>query len=300
MKNILVLFLCAVLSVCFCACTEIGIENSKEVESATKDSSVGDSSMALSDDAVISDNSDESLESADNSSTSDVTIDNSSSVEVKYTTTDHYSYAVTLSEEELRAINSGSDGKYLMLVNKVNKLPDSYVPKGLVDIRDTRKDRAPEKMIKIAETALHAFLAEAAYYGYGDVTITSGYRSIAKQQSLFNMYVNQEMAKGKDKESAIAAASVYSAYPGTSEHHTGLCADMHNLSAASQTFGYTDAGKWMAENAHRFGFILRFPRGKEEVTTYMWEPWHFRFVGIHHATEMYEKGLCLEEYHAQN
>lgn len=230
----------------------------------------------------------------------------SSSVEstTEETTSDHssaeaiidYDYAIELSEEELDCIHAGRDGEYLMLVNKENKLDDGFVPEDLVDIRDTRKDRAPEKMVKTAEVALHAFLKEAAYYGYGDVTITSGYRSIAKQQSLFNMYVNNEMAKGKDKEAAIAAASTYSAYPGTSEHHTGLCADMHNLPAASQAFGDTDAAKWMAENAHRFGFMLRFPQGKDDITGYMWEPWHFRFVGIDHATEIYLSGLTLEEY----
>ena len=205
-------------------------------------------------------------------------------------------YAIELSDEEIKCINAGANGEYLLLVNKENKLPADFVPENLVDIRKTRGDRAPEKMVYTAEVALNAFLKEAAYYGHGDVTITSGYRSIAKQESLFNYYVSQEMASGKDKASAEAAASVYSAYPGTSEHHTGLCADMHNLPAASQTFGSTEAAKWMAANAHRFGFILRFPQGKQDITGYMWEPWHFRFVGIEHATNIYESGLTLEEY----
>lgn len=205
-------------------------------------------------------------------------------------------YAIELSDEEIKCINAGANGEYLILVNKENKLPKDFVPENLVDIRKTRGDRAPEKMVYTAETALNAFLKEATYYGHGDVTITSGYRSIAKQESLFNYYVSQEMASGKDKASAEAAASVYSAYPGTSEHHTGLCADMHNLPAASQNFGSTEAAKWMAANAHRFGFILRFPQGKQDITGYMWEPWHFRFVGIKHATAIYESGFTLEEY----
>ena len=205
-------------------------------------------------------------------------------------------YAIRLSDEEIKCINAGANGEYLILVNKENKLPADFVPENLVDIRKTRGDRAPEKMVYTAEVALNAFLKEATYYGHGDVTITSGYRSIAKQESLFNYYVSQEMASGKDKASAEAAASVYSAYPGTSEHHTGLCADMHNLPAASQNFGSTEAAKWMAANAHRFGFILRFPQGKQDITGYMWEPWHFRFVGIEHATNIYESGLTLEEY----
>lgn len=301
MKKILILLLCATLSASFCACTEIGVEDSKEAEGSTHDSGIVDDSAASSADADISeDNSDSSDAVIDDSSTTDVIIDNSSTVETKYTTTDDYTYAITLSEEEINCINAGSDGKYMILVNKTNKLPDNYVPEDLVDIRDTRKDRAPEKMVRTAEIALHAFLKEAAYCGYNDITVTSGYRSIAKQQSLFNMYVNQEMAKGKDRESAIAAASVYSAYPGTSEHHTGLCVDMHNLPAASQSFGATEEAMWLAKNAHRFGFILRFPQDKENITTYMWEPWHFRFVGVHYATDIYESGLCFEEYVVQN
>ncbi len=239
--------------------------------------------------------------SADDNS-AEQTVDTNSSednIYVKYTSTDDFTYTVALSEEEISAINAGADGKYLILINKTNKLPDDYVLDDLVDIRDTRKDRAPEKMLKIAETALHAMLEEAGANGYSDVTITSGYRTYAKQQSLFNNYVNNEIAKGNDRDSAIAAAAKYSAYPGYSEHQTGLCADMHNLSGANQKFGYTEAGKWLAANAHRFGFILRYPQGKEEITTYMWEPWHFRFVGIHHATEIYESGLCLEEYLAE-
>lgn len=327
-KKLLVIALCASLSVGFCACSEIGLEKSEDVNSVGNSAgtspsdnisdfeSVGseqdhpkhessydekseDTSDMNTESTVVDDSRAESDIDDQTKDTSDVIIDNSST-EVPSNGTDGKGYAITLSKEELDAINAGKNGEYMILVNKENVLPDSYVPENLVDIRDTRKDRAPEKMVKTAEIALHAFLKEAAANGYGDVTITSGYRSIEKQQSLFNMYVNQEMAKGKDRDSAIAAASVYSAYPGTSEHHTGLCADMHNLPAASQNFGYTDEAKWLAANAHRFGFILRFPQGKEDVTTYMWEPWHFRFVGIHYATEIYESGLCLEEYLAQH
>ena len=297
MKNILVLLLCAALSASFCACTEIGVENSNENESAEQSSSVVDSTVSSADTETSEDSNESSNVIIDDSSAPDVTIDNSSTVDVKYTTTDDYSYAVTLSTEELDAINAGSGREFMILVNKENKLSDDYVPQNLVDVRNTRKDRAPGKMVETAEIALYAFLKEAAYYGYGDVTVTSAYRSISYQHSLFyNKYVPQEMAKGLDRESAIAAASKYSAFPGTSEHHTGLCVDMHNLSAASQTFGSTPAAKWLASNAHRFGFILRFPQGKDDITGYMWEPWHFRFVGVHYATEIYESGLCFEEY----
>ena len=71
---------------------------------------------------------------------------------------------------------------------------------------------------------------------------------------------------------------------------------MHNLPSASQRFAEKDAYKWLIENAHKFGFILRFPEDKEEITGYSFEPWHYRFVGRYHAAEMYRLGMCREEY----
>lgn len=184
----------------------------------------------------------------------------------------------------------------LLLVNKENLIDEDFEPEDLVDITYTRGDRAKEKMNRTAEMALRAFLDEAYALGYDDVTVTSGYRSYAKQNSLYNYYISQEMDSGKSREDAIAAVNKYSAIPGTSEHHTGLCVDMHNLSSAQQKFGDTEAGKWLAANAHRFGFILRYPADKVEITGYMYEPWHFRFVGLEHAIAIYESGLSLEEY----
>lgn len=291
-KTLTLLLLAGVVSLSACEAIVTDIESADtSTDSSKADSTASAESIESSNEASENGNSEDVVD--DTSSSEDVIV-------VEYTSTDDFTYTAELSEEERNAINAGADGKYLILINKTNKLPDDYVLDDLVDIRDTRKDRAPEKMLKVAETALHAMLQEAAANGYSDVTITSGYRTYAKQQALFNNYVNNEMAKGKDKESALAAAAKYSAYPGYSEHQTGLCADMHNLSGANQSFGYTDAGKWLAANAHRFGFILRYPQGKEDVTTYMWEPWHFRFVGIHHANEIYESGLCLEEYLAKS
>ncbi len=308
MKKTALIFLCLVCALGLFSCAEIQMnENSADNSSVQSDNNNSEqNSIGFDDNNSVNTSFDVSYNSGIDSS--DV-LEESSEPESKpqsITTTNDYSYAVTLSEDEIKCINAGSDGRYMILVNKTNKLPDDYVPEELVDIRDTRKDRAPEKMTKTAEIALHAFLKEAAKCGYGDITVTSGYRTLAKQQSLYNNYVNNELAKGKDRESAVAAADKYSARPGTSEHHTGLAADMHNFSAASQSFGYTDAAKWLAANAHRFGFILRYPPDNDaeptfnEVTTYIWEPWHFRFVGVHYATDIYESGLCFEEYLAQN
>ncbi len=97
-------------------------------------------------------------------------------------------------------------------------------------------------------------------------------------------------------DEATAHVLTYSTKPGTSEHQTGLCCDMHNLSQTTSAFDNTAEAKWLAANAHRFGFILRYPEGKQHITGIKHESWHFRFVGRDAATEMFEKGLTLEEY----
>ena len=189
--------------------------------------------------------------------------------------------------------------EYLLLVNPENLLPSDYVPGDLVNSIHTRDDgRDPQQMRLYAAKALEAFLAEAAEYGVTDVSVTSAYRSYAYQGWLFNYYCEQEQAKDPSADRATIEARVltYSMKAGMSEHQSGLCTDMHNLGAADTAFGDTSEAKWLAENAHRFGFILRYPADKTGITGVQYEPWHFRFVGREAATEIYEQGLCLEEY----
>ena len=197
----------------------------------------------------------------------------------------------------LKYIEPG-DG-YLTLVNLQNPLDQSYVPLNLVVSDYTRKDgRDGQKLVETAAKALEALMKEAALNGITDVTITSAYRSASYQKSLFNCYVEKEMKNNSKltREQAEQVVLTYSMKPGCSEHQTGLCCDMHNLSSAQQKFGNTKAGQWLAENCWRFGFILRYPADKEDITGVKWEPWHFRFVGREAATQMHEKNMCLEEY----
>ena len=104
------------------------------------------------------------------------------------------------------------------------------------------------------------------------------------------------MAKGLTEEAAREEVLTYSAAPGTSEHQTGLCCDMHNLGAADVAFANEDAYKWLKENCWKFGFILRFPEGKDDITGYQFEPWHYRFVGRYTAEKIHNSNMCLEEY----
>ena len=134
--------------------------------------------------------------------------------------------------------------------------------------------------------------------GFDDVSVTSAYRSYARQKELFASYTNQEMAKNPalTREQAEAIVVTYSNRPGTSEHQSGLAADLHNLPAADQAFAEKDAYKWLSENAWKFGFIERYPKNKTEITGVSFEPWHYRFVGRYHALRIKQSGMCLEEY----
>ncbi len=187
---------------------------------------------------------------------------------------------------------------YLILVNKTNTITSDYVPENLVSIVNVRNDGRKEQMVECAEKALEALYIEMKSAGYTDVSVTSGYRSYNKQVALFSTYLQNEMKKDPSLSEAEAKEIVltYSAFPGTSEHHTGLCCDMHNLGSADKAFANKEAYTWLKENCHKFGFIIRYPEDKIDITGYDFEPWHYRFVGRYHATRMYQLGMCLEEY----
>lgn len=206
-----------------------------------------------------------------------------------------------LSEYEMYMVPEGEHrDAYLILVNSKNPLAEDYVPEDLTDVADTRDDgRATQQMCLYAEKALEAFLIEARAAGCKNVTVTSGYRDYAYQHKLFNTYIYNEMHDDPSltREEAEAIVRTYSAVAGTSEHQTGLACDMHNLSSASQKFAKTEEAKWLAENAWKFGFILRYAEDKMDITGgIIYEPWHFRYVGRYHAKYMYDNNLCLEEY----
>ncbi|GGH80958.1 LAS superfamily LD-carboxypeptidase LdcB [Pullulanibacillus pueri] len=183
----------------------------------------------------------------------------------------------------------------LVLVNKEHKLPDGYVPPDLVypDIRFPYSDMVEKRQVRsvTAEALKKLFKAadQAGYTLYGE----SGYRSYKRQVSVYDANVE---ANGE------AQASVVSAHPGTSEHQTGLAIDITSKDMLQESdplvekFGDTPAGKWVAEHAHEYGFIIRYPKGKEDITGYEYEPWHIRYVGKEAATTIYDKGITLEEY----
>lgn len=174
----------------------------------------------------------------------------------------------------------------MVLVNYKNQISKAYIPKDLVvpNIKFNFKEDNPKKqMRKPAALAIEKMFDEAESQGinlYG----VSGYRSADRQKQIFDKQVK---AVGELK------AKEYVALPGQSEHQTGLAMDIGNLEGS---FGQSEEGKWLRDNAYNFGFILRYPEGKEHITKINYEPWHFRYIGIKDATEIYNNGLTLEEY----
>lgn len=194
---------------------------------------------------------------------------------------------------------------YLLLVNRSHPLPPDEIPADLTEIAGTRADgRPPQKMRACAAKALDALFLEADALGYLDrvsedgrtFSVTSGYRSYSYQKTLFETYQNQHMAQGMTEAEAFARTARTTALPGESEHQSGLCVDMHDRVCATTQFERAEVYEWLSENAWKFGFILRYPKGKESVTGYSFEPWHYRFVGRYHAERMYRQNLTLEEY----
>lgn len=197
--------------------------------------------------------------------------------------------------EYLQYIEPENPEEYIKLISTKSTLPKDYSPTDLTDVIFTRKDGRPtQRLRKAAAMALEAMLKEAASEGYDDISVTSAFRDYNYQKQLFDNEVSSFKARYGDKAEEEAAKNV--AIPGTSEHQSGLCVDMHNLPSASETFSETDAYKWLYANCAKFGFILRFPNGKEDITGIVYEPWHYRFVGRTHAMKIMSQGLCLEEY----
>ena len=172
-----------------------------------------------------------------------------------------------------------SDG-YLIICNKYHKLKDNYVP-NLVSLNGY----GGGQMEKVAASHFKEMVNAAKKDGVSIYNV-SGYRSFSTQKSLYNNYVSRD---GKAK------ADTYSARAGTSEHQTGLATDVNSVSTS---FENTKAFQWINKNGYKYGFILRYPKGKEFITGYMYEPWHYRYVGEEVAKIIYEKNITYEEYYA--
>lgn len=179
-----------------------------------------------------------------------------------------------------------------VLVNKTYRLPDGYVPPDLVypDVPFTFSDKVDKrKMRREAAAALKNLFAGAKSDGVLLAGV-SGYRSESRQTTLYNNYV---------KRDGVKAADTYSARPGHSEHQTGLTIDVSGSTgkcAAESCFAGTKEAKWLGKHASEYGFIIRYPEGKQSITGYKYEPWHLRYVGKDIAAEVTKRSITLEQY----
>ena len=222
---------------------------------------------------------------------------------------------------DVTCLTTNLDKAYLILANKSNPLGFDYKPTSLTTLTcDTTDSMQLETR---AAQALYAMMAEMNAAGVDDVMVTSAYRTYVRQVQLYNDYVQEEMNYISDDarrvfgeeyiktnyldkkifklslEDAHTVVQSYSALPGQSEHQTGLCIDFITPAMEgklTEDFENTEAFAWLAENAYKFGFILRYPKGKEDITGYTYEPWHYRFVGREAATDIHVGQMTLEQY----
>lgn len=173
-----------------------------------------------------------------------------------------------------------------VVVNKGRVLPSDYVPAGL---RQPSGGDSNQNLRDDATTALEKLFSDALISGH-NLVLYSGYRSYSYQTSIYNSFV---------KSQGQQMAEQFSARAGHSEHQTGLAADVSSTTGKctlEQCFTYTAEGKWLAANSYKYGFIVRYPSGRQNLTGYEYEPWHLRYVGIELATEINKTDQTLEQF----
>jgi len=181
----------------------------------------------------------------------------------------------------------------LVYVNKYRQLPEGYTPPDLTEPDVLHYSPAGDNRRLLREEAAKALeaLFDAAKTDGHALVAVSGYRSYERQRAIYESNV---ASKGQ------AHADQFSAKPGTSEHQTGLAMDVtvqgNDHVLLNQSFGDTEAGQYIKEQAHKYGFIIRYPEGKETITGYSYEPWHLRYVGKDVASDIYQNEWTLEEY----
>lgn len=201
--------------------------------------------------------------------------------------------------EYLKYITS-TDEYIFTLANKQNTI-GSIEPNGLVQIPDKYKASGRYYLLySVAEKALEAMMNDMFSLGYDDVYVTSAYRSYEYQEMLFNGYIDTEMKQnGLTYDEAREKVLTYSSEPGKSEHQTGLCVDFTTSSiggVVDDIFATTSVFSWLRDNSWKYGFIMRYPEDKVEITGYAYESWHYRFVGLEVASIIHQTGMCYEEY----
>ena len=183
------------------------------------------------------------------------------------------------------AIEIDNKNDMLVLVNKYNYLGDNFTPNNL-EIINTQFALSNMKLVNYAKEAFEKMAKDAQKEGLKIIAMSS-YRSYSYQIDLYNKYKKKDGQEAADK---------YSGRPGFSEHQSGLAVDVYNGKIEYTSFEKTKEFVWMNEHAHEYGFIIRFPKGKELETGYQYESWHYRYVGIEAATYIKNNNISFEEF----
>lgn len=210
--------------------------------------------------------------------------------EISYSMEKHAPETLTEERQESKEASADIEDWRLRLVNPWNALPADYE----VTLTQLSNGHAVDER---CYPDLQAMMDACRTAGLSPV-ICSSYRTQEKQETLFNNKVNSLLAKGLTQTEAKTEAGKAVAVPGTSEHQLGLAVDIVDLSNQNldESQENTAVQKWMMENSWKYGFILRYPNDKSDITGIIYEPWHYRYVGKEAAKEIYALGICLEEY----
>ena len=185
----------------------------------------------------------------------------------------------------------------LLLTNVSHPLPDGYAPE-LASVGSNSRN-GQQFMDERVTDAMLQMVAAAKSDGV-DLVVRSAYRSTQEQASLFNSMKQSYLNQGLSEEQALAETKKWRNVPGTSEHETGLCADIVGAADLNADLvpGLSERewAKWLKEHAADYGFILRYPEDKTGVTGTSFEPWHYRYVGVEDARKIMSQGVCLEDY----
>ncbi len=198
-------------------------------------------------------------------------------------------------QDRIAEIDAILNDPYMILVNVDHGVGEDYKPNDLVTIQD-------KNLEKTAAAQLKLMLSAADEAGMDTINIYSAYRNYTRQQTNYNNKVNYYLGEGYGQERAEELAAAIVNPPGKSEHQTGLAADIctadivNRYASLHEDFEFTDEYKWLYEHCAEYGFILRYPKDKVEVTGISFEPWHYRYVGKTHAKEIMDRKICLEEY----
>ena len=262
-------------------------------------------STGCSKEPTVSENSSESssvqiiispAEPSESSSSEESSLSSMSSVPEETSSSESIPETSSLPETSSSETEEPSPKDYgtLILVNPWNYIPEDYT-------LELETVQGKYKMdIKAAESARN-LVAAAKEAGF-NMQLCSAYRTVEKSAELYQRKVNQYIGYGYSEADAKVEAAKWVAPPGTSEHHTGLAMDLvssdywNYYSDLEHDYENFDSFKWMYEHCAEFGFILRYPKDKQDITGITYEPWHYRYVGIEAAEYIMENGLCLEEY----